>query len=456
MPHLRGSHRVGGSLSMADGLNILWWSNYMLQPTGYGTVARNLLPLLQDQTKHEFTHLACSGLENTRPFVSNGVKTYGKSSQGGNLAANDVPHIAQIEDIDLILAHFDLWAIGNDFQNLTNLKQVPPIITYCPIDHDPPGQGWQPVWDGAAYNIPYVEFGERMMKKAGVPEKKILDPIYHGVDVTTYHPTDASPNDVLGVDDETFVVGFVKNNQGTRAAHERALHAFRRFLDMEDAEDDAILYMHTSIRGTNSPDIQTWVDRFGLSGNVVMPSQNEYRWGIGAGNLNLRYNAMDVLFNPVRGEGFGLPMLEAMSAGTPIVVGAFSSMPELVGLGEGEIEYEEGDDHVIEAHRGWAVPTWDKDMTLGKQSYRREYNIDHLAEALATAYNQPEARDKRGHNARTWAHKHTWASKAVEFESVFDWAEDELYHEDELWPDVEWQKVGEKGDEKGGVGAFRG
>lgn len=43
------------------------------------------------------------------------------------------------------------------------------------------------------------------------------------------------------------------------------------------------------------------------------------------------YNAADVLVTPSFYEGFGLPALEAMACGTPVIVSDVSSLPEVVG-----------------------------------------------------------------------------------------------------------------------------
>jgi len=43
------------------------------------------------------------------------------------------------------------------------------------------------------------------------------------------------------------------------------------------------------------------------------------------------YNAADVLVHPSLYEGFGLPPLEAMACGTPVVSSNRSSLPEVVG-----------------------------------------------------------------------------------------------------------------------------
>jgi glycosyltransferase involved in cell wall biosynthesis len=47
--------------------------------------------------------------------------------------------------------------------------------------------------------------------------------------------------------------------------------------------------------------------------------------------LNLFYNAAGVLVYPSSYEGFGLPPLEAMRCGIPVIVSRFASLPEVVG-----------------------------------------------------------------------------------------------------------------------------
>jgi len=47
--------------------------------------------------------------------------------------------------------------------------------------------------------------------------------------------------------------------------------------------------------------------------------------------LNALYNAARILLHPSYYEGFGLPLIEAMATGTPIVTSNLSSMPEVAG-----------------------------------------------------------------------------------------------------------------------------
>ena len=47
--------------------------------------------------------------------------------------------------------------------------------------------------------------------------------------------------------------------------------------------------------------------------------------------LNALYHAARMVLHPSYYEGFGLPLLEAMQAGTPLVTSCVSAMPEIAG-----------------------------------------------------------------------------------------------------------------------------
>ena len=61
--------------------------------------------------------------------------------------------------------------------------------------------------------------------------------------------------------------------------------------------------------------------------------QDEVIWAgyVPAHDLALWYNSADVFAFPSRYEGFGMPLLEAMACGTPVVTSNASSLPEVAG-----------------------------------------------------------------------------------------------------------------------------
>ncbi len=63
------------------------------------------------------------------------------------------------------------------------------------------------------------------------------------------------------------------------------------------------------------------------------PARNKVRWlrMVGDGELSTLLNGSDMLLWPSRNEGFGLPPLEAMANGTPVITSDCTSLPEICG-----------------------------------------------------------------------------------------------------------------------------
>jgi glycosyltransferase involved in cell wall biosynthesis len=66
---------------------------------------------------------------------------------------------------------------------------------------------------------------------------------------------------------------------------------------------------------------------------VAIADSYSYRMGIPKEALAAIYTSMDVLLQPSRGEGFGIPAIEAQATGTPVCVSNATAQPELVGDG---------------------------------------------------------------------------------------------------------------------------
>ncbi len=73
------------------------------------------------------------------------------------------------------------------------------------------------------------------------------------------------------------------------------------------------------------PEVERHVERAGVRKDVI------FTGSLGEDELIPLYNAADVLVLPSLYEGFGLPPLEAMACGTPVICSNRASLPEVVG-----------------------------------------------------------------------------------------------------------------------------
>lgn len=109
------------------------------------------------------------------------------------------------------------------------------------------------------------------------------------------------------------------------------------------------------------------------------------RWidAVSEEDLPLLYNLADVFAFPSRYEGFGLPVLEALACGTPVVALRRSSVPELVGDVAGLVD---GDDPITFA-AALADALMDRDHgAAARVDQARRFTWAGAAEAVAAAY----------------------------------------------------------------------
>lgn len=139
----------------------------------------------------------------------------------------------------------------------------------------------------------------------------------------------------MGIGDDRFVVGMVAANQGSpsRKSLAESITAFAQFAKKRS---DAHLYLHTEALGRNGG-----VNLLNLLGALEVDPQrvtftDQYQYQVlpvSQEDMSYVYSGIDVLLNPARGEGFGIPVIEAQACGTPVIVTDFSAMSELGEVG---------------------------------------------------------------------------------------------------------------------------
>lgn len=293
-----------------------------------------------------------------------GIPLYPKHQHpyGQDIAGAHAKHFGA----DCILTLIDAWVMEPEHYDGV------PWVAWAPVDMEPIPVRVAEKLRSAAAVIAYSRFGQAMMADAG------LDPLYvpHGVDTAVFRPI---PMDearaALGWPTDRFVVGMVAANKGypSRKAFPEQIAAFARF---KRSHPDAFLWLHTTTGETGEyggVPLASIAQQCGLRPGHDVGWVDQYRYIVGGFDgeyLAHLYSAFDVLLNVSYGEGFGIPILEAQACGTPVIVGGWTAMPELV-------------------FAGWIVPR-DRSQPVWSPLLAWQYapHPDVVTEVLTTAYGQ--------------------------------------------------------------------
>jgi glycosyltransferase involved in cell wall biosynthesis len=85
--------------------------------------------------------------------------------------------------------------------------------------------------------------------------------------------------------------------------------------------------------------------------------------------LHKVYAAADVLVMPSRIEGFGLPVLEAMACGTPVICSQVTSLPEVGG--DAVVYFDPGSPDELMAAMERVLGSWELQQQLKKKGLER-------------------------------------------------------------------------------------
>lgn len=250
---------------------------------------------------------------------------------------------------DILPAHYAMWAEGGPTLLLglydvwkydpARFEDIP-SAWWTPVDHDPV----PPLvadWARAHPTIAMSRHGQRAFATAGIDARYVP----HAIESSVFSPGDKrAARDDLGWDHDAFyvLVNATSHGMPMRKSWDQLLDAMGRFMDRHPL---ARLHLHTSHQGVGGPDLRDLCAASGIAPDrVSWAPQYPYLAGlIGVDHMASLYRAADVLLAPSKGEGFGIPVIEAQACGTPVIVSDFSAQPELVGGGwlvDGQREYD--------------------------------------------------------------------------------------------------------------------
>lgn len=296
---------------------ILIHSNAPWSPTGYGMQTALLLKQLS-KLGHEVDVSAFFGVQGAK-LDTNGHRIL---PPGSDPYGNDI--LLAHRDFyghDIVIGLLDIWVLNPEL-----LSIMDNFYNWTPVDHDPIPPAVQNTASFAAGIISMSEFGKKAFDKIGI--KNTFIP--HAIDTSKLYRRDKQyVRKELGIGQDNFVIGMFMANKGSpsRKAFFEQLSAIKIFMD---ANSDAVLYLHTRIDGRGGEDLTRIIDLVGIDkSRVHAVPQYQYLTGmVGVDRMAELYTSCDVVMNATRGEGFGVPIIEAQACGVPVITTDFSAMPE--------------------------------------------------------------------------------------------------------------------------------
>jgi glycosyltransferase involved in cell wall biosynthesis len=347
----------------------LWYSNAPWVGTGYGQQTAIQVPRLQS-LGHDVAVASFHGLQGV-PLQWGGMTVYPGSSEDSWAQDVMLGHYQQHKS-DLLISLMDAWVLDPAKLNDQIVRGMR-VAHWMPVDCEPLGSLDERILEMCGGRpIAMSRHGVRMLAK--------FDPLYvpHSIDTNVFVPVSDEVRlqaRSRGGFADKFVIGINAANQDpVRKGFGEQLAAFRL---LADRHPDVAMLIHTRKVTRTGGNLERIVEVLQLQDKVHFGDQYLTVAGLTTQAEIARWYAVcDVVSNCSYGEGFGLPVLEAQSAGTPVVVTDCSSMTELCGAGwlvEGEFYWNAG-------HSAW----WTRPSVQGiLAAYEQAYQERGTPEAVA-------------------------------------------------------------------------
>lgn len=249
--------------------------------------------------------------------------------------------------------------------------------------------------------VAMAEFGQKQVK-----DYHNLDVAHipHGLDSKSFYPLEKEARDGLrkkwGLENK-FVVGVVARNQ-PRKNLDRTIKTFKL---VADQIPEAILFLHLD---PNDPAQPMWkipelVRKYNLENRVIYTGMSAFN-GFPQSEMNNVYNVMDCFFLSTSGEGFGVPIIEAMSCKIPVVATDYTTTPELVinnnaGLGIKLAGVEQLDMFSLDS-KDYDIKSFNGTMTGSWEVERGLCDIEHGAKQIKFIHDNPDKAKSMGECGR--------------------------------------------------------
>lgn len=330
-------------------MKILFMSDSPVLYTGFGKVLKKIALYTARNTDWDVKVIGWYNLPNNEknffPFDIISTDSTDRSDIYGEKTFNRV--VGEFKP-DIVFVMGDEWMVRHVTES--PYRNTFHLVMYSPIDGGPILPEWVDTFKKADTFVAYGNFGKTVIESRDSTIK--VSTIPHGVDVDVFRKIE-EPRGIPIVADDAFLIGMVGRNQprkqlprlikmlslfvspwikclncdATMVAHEEykeCMNCHSENIKFYPKKTNAFAYLHCSVNDRPGWNIKELVNRYGLSKNVIYPKNNEVGMGVPDSVLADFYNSFDVFTLPTQGEGFGLPILESMACGTPVVVTGYS------------------------------------------------------------------------------------------------------------------------------------
>jgi glycosyltransferase involved in cell wall biosynthesis len=301
-----------------------------LLKTGFGRVNAIAAKRFQEEG---WQVASVAGLTTEPPKDDEGIRLYVPSERSDVLGIRDIPNAVEDFKPDVVYATADPGSVVALAYGLPDM----PAFIYTPIEGEPIiNRDWRLVLKTLSLAT-CSKYGSDLIKTT---LNRDVPYVYHGVDHETFK--------VTGIRDDIrramkwgdkFVISCVATNV-RRKQLPRLLEAVAR-LKHQYNQKDIILYMHTVpfqnywLEGWNLFEVvnmfgiqeETFFHPLMVKRNAFIPERTGDPKNPGLADI---IEASDLFVNPSMVEGFGLPPVEAMACGVPVLVTKYAAGWEVV------------------------------------------------------------------------------------------------------------------------------
>jgi glycosyltransferase involved in cell wall biosynthesis len=177
------------------------------------------------------------------------------------------------------------------------------------------------------------------------------------------------------------------------------IEAFARFAERHRA---VMLHLHTNPWDPEGWMLKELLRRHGIENRTSFTGAMLNFERVADSQMRDIYRSFDLFVLPTMSEGFGLPILEAMACGIPVVATEGSAVSELL----------EGRGELIPVRTSVTVPPHCFEVSLA--------DPEALLETLERLYTAPRLREDYGRRGRAFAEKMTWDASAQNWRTLLE------------------------------------